>query len=106
MRRLFVPLVVGVFSHAMLQVCLERVTHHQFRGSFFDFIPHYFEGWYGFGGKFAWMGLHLWYLLILFVFSLILYPLLCWLRDGSGQAIFSRCLAQSMCLLYRWRGWW
>jgi len=88
-RRLFVPLVVGVFSHAMLQVYLERVTHHQFRGSFFDFIPHYFEGWYGFGGNFAWMGLHLWYLLILFVFSLTLYPLLRWLRDGSGQAILN-----------------
>ncbi len=89
-QRLFVPLVVGAFSHVMLQVYLERITHHQFSGSFFDFIPHYFEGWYGFGGNFAWMGLHLWYLLILFVFSLILYPLLRGLRVGPGQTVLNR----------------
>jgi len=29
-------------------------------GGFLAFLPHYFEGWYGFGGNFAWMGLHLW----------------------------------------------
>ena len=69
-RRLLVPLIVGVFTHAMFQVYLERVTHYQFRGSFWDFIPHYFEGWYGFGGNFAWMGMHLWYLLVLFLYSL------------------------------------
>lgn len=86
-RRLFVPLVVGVFTHAMLMVYLERITHNQFSGSFLDFIPHYFDGWYGFGGNFAWMGLHLWYLLILFVYSLLFYPLFRWLRDGSGKTI-------------------
>jgi glucan biosynthesis protein C len=94
-RRLFVPLIVGIFSHVMLQVYLERITHHQFFGSFWEFISHYFEGWYGFGGNFAWMGLHLWYLLILFVFSLICYPLLRWLGRGSGQVLlktlFSIC---------------
>jgi len=86
-RRLFVPLVVGVFTHAALMVYLERITHHQFVGSFFDFIPHYFEGWYGFdNGNFAWMGLHLWYLLVLFVFSILFYPLFRWLI-GSGKSI-------------------
>jgi peptidoglycan/LPS O-acetylase OafA/YrhL len=89
-RRLFVPLVVGIFTHVMLQVYLERITHRQFFGSFWAFIPHYFEGWYGFGGNFAWMGLHLWYLLILFVFSLLFYPLLRWLRDGSGKTVLNR----------------
>ncbi len=89
-RRLFVPLVVGIFTHVMLQVYLERITRVQFSGSFWAFIPHYFEGWYGFGGNFAWMGLHLWYLLILFVFSLVCYPLLRWLRDGSGRGILNR----------------
>ena len=85
--RLLVPLVVGVFTHAMLGVYLERVTTHQFTGSFFAFIPHYFEGWYGFGGNFAWMGLHLWYLLILFVFSLLLYPLFRRLKAGVGARV-------------------
>jgi glucans biosynthesis protein C len=73
--RLLVPLVVGVFTHAALAVYLERFSHHRFSGSFFDFYPHYFDGMYGLGGNFAWMGLHLWYLLVLFVFSLLFLPL-------------------------------
>lgn len=86
LRRLVVPLVVGIFTHIIIQVYLERITHHQFTGSFFDFIPHYFDGWYGYGGNFAWMGLHLWYLLILFVYSILFYPLFRWLI-GSGKTI-------------------
>jgi hypothetical protein len=39
------------------------------------FLPKYFDGWYAFGGNFAWMGLHLWYLQMLFVFSLVTLPL-------------------------------
>ncbi len=87
--RLLVPLVIGIFSHVMWQVYLERVTHGQFRGSFFRFIPHYFDGFYGFGGNFAWMGLHLWYLLLLFLFSLIFLPLLLWLKKGSGGRVIT-----------------
>jgi glucan biosynthesis protein C len=82
--RLLVPLVVGMFTHIALQVYFERVTHGQFHGSFFEFLPHYFDGLYAFGGNFAWMGLHLWYLEMLFVFSLVCLPLLLWLRRGSG----------------------
>jgi glucan biosynthesis protein C len=82
--RLLVPLVAGIFTHVALQVYLERVTHGQFRGSFFAFLPHYFDGMYGFGGNFAWMGLHLWYLEMLFLFSLVCLPLLVWLKRGSG----------------------
>ena len=44
--RLLVPLLVVVFTHASLQVYLERLTHGQFSGSYFEFLPHYFEGVY------------------------------------------------------------
>ncbi len=89
-RRLCVPLVVGVFTAGMLMVYLERITHYQFNGSFFDFIPHYFDGWYGYGsGNFAWMGLHLWYLLVLFVYTLLFYPLFRWLA-GAGRSLLAR----------------
>jgi len=71
-NRLIIPLVFGIFTHIPLQVYIERVTHGQFDGSFWKFIPHYFDGFYGFGGNFAWMGLHLWYLLMLFLFSWLL----------------------------------
>ena len=88
--RLLVPLVFGLFTHIMWQVYLERLTHGQFQGSFLQFIPHYFNGLYGFGGNFAWMGLHLWYLELLFLFSLVLLPLFIWLRRGAGQGFLSR----------------
>lgn len=84
--RLFVPLVVGVFTHVALGVYLERVTHHQFTGSFFGFYPRYFQGSYGDGGNFAWMGLHLWYLLVLFVFTLALMPVF-YLLKGWGKKV-------------------
>jgi glucan biosynthesis protein C len=86
-KRLLVPLVVGIFSHVMLQVYLDRITHYLFSGTFFEFIPYYFKGWFGFGGNFAWMGLHLWYLEVLFVFSLVLYPLFRWLSAGLGHRL-------------------
>lgn len=85
--RLFVPLVVGIFTHSVLQVYLERASHGQFSGSFFEFYPHYFEGLYGFGGNFGWMGIHLWYLEMLFIFSLIFLPLFWFLKRGWGQRI-------------------
>lgn len=94
--RLLVPLVVGIFSHIALQVYLERRSFSGFEGSFFRFYPVYFHGWYGFGGNFAWMGLHLWYLLVLFVYSLLFYPLFSWLRAGLGKRpleVFSGFLA-------------
>ncbi|MCP4140476.1 MAG: acyltransferase [Chloroflexi bacterium] len=67
--RLLIPLGVGAFTHIILQVYIERITQGEFTGSFWQFIPHYFNGWYAFGGNFAWMGLHLWYLMMLFLFS-------------------------------------
>jgi glucans biosynthesis protein C len=73
--RLLIPLLIGCFTHIAVQVYYERTTQGGFTGSFFEFYPHYFDGWYAFGGNFAWMGLHLWYLLMLFLFSLLCYPL-------------------------------
>jgi glucans biosynthesis protein C len=87
--RLFVPLLVGIFTHIALGVYLERITHHQYSGSFFSFYPHYFEGMYGLGGNFAWMGLHLWYLLVLFVFSLVFLPLF-YLLKGSARGLLDK----------------
>jgi glucans biosynthesis protein C len=58
-KRLIIPLIFGIFILCPPQVYIERITHAQFSGSFWQFLPHYFDGWYGFGGNFAWMGLHL-----------------------------------------------
>lgn len=82
--RLLVPLVFGIFTHIIVQVYIERITHGQFTGSFWQFLPQYFKGWYGFGGNFAWMGLHLWYLLMLFLFSWLMLPLFKRLRQDTN----------------------
>ncbi len=73
-KRFLMPLVFGCFILGCIQVYFERVSHGQFQGSLIQFIPHYFEGWYGFGGNFAWYGLHLWYLILLFIFTTAMLP--------------------------------
>jgi glucan biosynthesis protein C len=85
--RLLVPLAFGSVTHISVQVYLEARTQRGFAGSFFEFLPHYFQGLYGLGGNFAWMGLHLWYLEVLFVFSLFFLPLFLWLKAGSGRGV-------------------
>jgi len=92
--RLLVPFVLGTFVVLIpLQVWIERVTNGDFDGGFWAFYPHYFDGWYAFGGNFAWMGLHLWYLQFLFLFSLITVPLFRAILNASS---FTKKLA-SIC---------
>jgi peptidoglycan/LPS O-acetylase OafA/YrhL len=82
--RIMIPwLLTGIFVMGPLQVYLERLSHGEFSGNFFQFFPHYFDGLYGFGGNFAWAGMHLWYLMVLSVFSVILLPLFL-PRAGTG----------------------
>jgi glucans biosynthesis protein C len=98
--RLLVPLVFGIFILSPPQVYLERLSNPnhgvapwnrgQFSGSFWEFIPHYFQGWYLFGGNFAWMGIHLWYLLVLFLFSLLLLPLFLTIKHGKGRILIEK----------------
>ena len=85
-KRLAVPLLFGIFVViAPWQVYLERVSHGQYAGSFWSwYASEYFRGAYGLGGNFAWMGVHLWYLEFLFVFSVITLPLFLYLRSSAG----------------------
>ena len=75
-KRLLIPLIlVGYFVISPPQMYFERYTHGKFNGNFIDFIPHYFDGVDMFGGNFPWHSFHLWYVLYLFIFSLLLFPL-------------------------------
>ena len=78
--RLLLPLGVGILVLAPPQVYLDRLTHGLFKGSFIEFIPLYFQP-----ENFAWNGVHLWYLVYLFILSLILLPLFIWLKRPSGK---------------------
>jgi fucose 4-O-acetylase-like acetyltransferase len=97
-KRLLIPFIFGVFILSPPQVYLERISNPNhgiglwregtvFSGSFLEFLPTYFQGWYLFGGNFAWMGLHLWYLLVLFLLSLLCLPLFLKLKQESGKQL-------------------
>jgi len=93
-RRLVIPLICGTFILIVpVQVWIERVSHGQFNGSLIEFYPHYFEGFYAFGGNFAWMGLHLWYLEMLFVFTLLTCPLFLYFKKEKMQGLISGAAA-------------
>jgi len=87
LTRLLVPLVFGIFVLSPHQVYLERLTYGQFSGSFLKWFPRYFDGLRGFGGNFDIMGTHLWYLFLLFFFTLILLPLFLFLRSEKGGVV-------------------
>ena len=89
-KRLMIPLIFGIFVLIPPQVYFERISHSQFKGSFIQFFPHYFDGFYAFGGNFAWMGLHLWYLLMLFVFSLLTLPFFIYVQREPRPAFISK----------------
>ncbi|MEW5774602.1 MAG: acyltransferase [Thermodesulfobacteriota bacterium] len=93
-QRLLLPFAFSTLAASIpFQVWVERSSHGQFDGSFLDFYPHYFDGLYAFGGNFAWMGLHLWYLAMLFLFSLLVLPLAPLLRrtaPGAGPPLLAR----------------
>ena len=104
--RLMIPVLFASVTHSALQVYLERLTHGQFSGSFFSFLPEYFNGVYlgiGMPGNFAYHGMHLWYLFFLFIYGLICYPLFIWLKAG-GRKILNRItsLFAMPGLIYLW----
>ena len=80
--RLLVPLLVGALTHASLQAYLYDITHGQFSGNYFQFLPQYYHL-----DRIAWEGMHLWYLKYLFLFSIILYPLMRWLKGGGRSVL-------------------
>jgi glucans biosynthesis protein C len=86
--RLLVPYLVAVLTHATLQVYLNWITHGHFNGSYFQFLPRYFSEVFGNGPLFIFelWDMHLWYLLWLFIFTLLLYQLMRWLK-GRGRKV-------------------
>jgi surface polysaccharide O-acyltransferase-like enzyme len=89
--RILVPLaLVGTFVIAPVYVYVEKLFDGKTVEGFFRWYPHFFEGWWP-GGNFAPLGYgtHLWYLLYLFLFSLILLPLFL-RRKKTGMSRLAR----------------
>ena len=91
--RLMIPFLFAIFTQIPIQVYLDRVSHSEFTGSFFEFYPQYFNGLYGYGGNFPWTGFHLWFLILLFLFSLITVNLFVYLRKDENLEKISRIAA-------------
>lgn len=89
-RRLALPLLFGLLLIAPPQAYYEQMQRGQFTGSFPAFYPHYVQTTYLQGS----VGLYnLWFLLYLFVFSLIALPLLLGLRRAGGRRLIERLAA-------------
>lgn len=85
--RLLPPLALGIVVLAPLQVYLERLAGARLGGSFLAFFPRYLDGLGGRDGSLAFMGTHLWYLVALLGFSLLLTPLSLPLARRTGRAM-------------------
>ncbi|MHA2126998.1 MAG: acyltransferase family protein [Promethearchaeota archaeon] len=91
--RLMIPFLIALFTQIPIQVYLERVSVGDFTGSFFEFYPQYFNGFYGYGGNFPWTGLHLWFLILLFIFSLVTVIPFVYLRKEKNLEKISKVAA-------------
>ncbi|GAB3715487.1 hypothetical protein GCM10027592_56100 [Spirosoma flavus] len=91
-RRLFVPLVFGMFVIVPPQIYIEWLSQERFSGTYADFYPEVFkfqpyqEG--GKGGAFSWH--HLWFICYLFFYSLLSIPVFRWLKGEGGQRFVDR----------------
>lgn len=91
-RRLFVPLVFGMFVVVPPQIYIEWLFRGWYAGSYAEFYPEVFrfqpyrEGIKS--GAFSWH--HLWFVLYLFLYSLLSIPAFRWLRSEAGQRFTDR----------------
>lgn len=77
-KRLLVPLLFAMFFTIPLQVYFERLQRGQYQGSYASFYPSVWEMVPYPDGSLTWS--HMWYVVYLFVFSLLLLPLFALLR--------------------------
>lgn len=82
--RLLVPAIVGMFLIVPPQVFVERIAHGEFSGNYLEFLIQrvfQFEAYPQ--GDFSWH--HLWFIIYLYVYVLLLAPLLLWWRGRVAR---------------------
>lgn len=93
--RLAVPLVFGLVAIVPLQAYYAARSRPGYQDSYLQYYPTFFEvhleDLSGFSGRFT--VAHLWFILYLFVFSVIMLPLFLYLKGEAGQRIISRLAA-------------
>lgn len=96
LKRLFVPLIFGVLTIVPTQAFLGARTYGYFGGSLFQYYPQFFQAGptgdlSGYMGGFT--PAHLWFVLFLFVLSLVALPFFLYLRREDGQRLIDRLAA-------------
>ncbi|MBW4440023.1 MAG: acyltransferase [Plectolyngbya sp. WJT66-NPBG17] len=79
-QRLLIPFVFGLFVLVPPQVYLSLIVRSHFQGSYFEFYPQFFNGIRP-AGNFEWA--HLWFIIYLFVFSIVSLPVLSYLKSAN-----------------------
>jgi hypothetical protein len=87
-KRLFLPLIFGMFVIVPPQIYFERVMYHQFSGSYTAFYPSVFDFIPYPKGSFSWH--HLWFVVYLFVYSLVGTPIFLALKSAKGQRFLTK----------------
>lgn len=85
--RLIVPFIFGLLVLIPPVTYLDRVSKGFFSGSFIQYYPHFFQGFYSMSGpsKGDFHNAHLWFLLYLFLIALIALPIVSPLISGRGK---------------------
>lgn len=82
-KRLLIPCIFGILVIVPPQVYYWRLSDSNYQGTYLQFYPRFFQGIRP-EGNFEWA--HLWFIVYLFVFSLLALPLFLYLRqDGQRQ---------------------
>ena len=95
-KRLMVPYIFGICTVLAIQVYYEALFGNDwlpsFNGNFieFYFLNYFTRGLYGWGGFFPLTGIYLWYLLFLFVFSLLTLKMFIYFGKTNMQQKFSK----------------
>ncbi|MEH2376015.1 acyltransferase family protein [Nostoc sp.] len=85
-RRLLIPFIFGTLVLVPPQVYYKVLTHHTDIGSYLQFYPQFFNGIRP-QGNFEWA--HLWFVIYLFVISLVSLPLLLFFKQEMGRLWYS-----------------
>jgi glucan biosynthesis protein C len=85
--RLIVPFLFGLIVLIPPVTYLDRISKGFFSGSFIQYYPHFFQGFYSMSGpsKGDFHTAHLWFLLYLFLITLIALPFISRLIAGKGK---------------------
>jgi peptidoglycan/LPS O-acetylase OafA/YrhL len=91
--RLMIPYIFSIFTFSAGIVYIQRISEGSYTGSFVKYyFSEYFNGLFGFGGNFAWQGIHLWYLLYLFIFTLLLANFVKFLTINRKELFFNNII--------------